>query len=89
MPRAIVDPEKLRQFASYLKRRNSEMRSRISFIKNSFNNLSDTWKDKRHEEFKKEFLETTSSLERFVKISEESAEHLRKKAEIIEKYLKF
>lgn len=87
MSKAIVDPEKLREFASALHRFTDDLEKRRSGVRRKFDRLGDTWRDQKHREFAEVFEETMRNLDRFVERAQEQVPHLRKKAEEIERYL--
>ena len=88
MPRVIVDPSELRQFALALEHAIEQIRSRKSALASSFNDLHGYWKDKKETEFEELFKETMSRLESFLKRSEDLAVFLRRKAKLGDGYLK-
>jgi uncharacterized protein YukE len=88
MPKVIVDPSELRQFASALEHAVEEIRSRKSVVSSGFNGLHDHWKDRKETEFEGLFKETMAQLESFLKRSEDYAGFLRRKAKLADGYLK-
>jgi uncharacterized protein YukE len=88
MSHAVMDPEKVRQFAEELNRFNHDTLSRLASLQARFAALGDTWKDQEHEKFAEEFLQVTKTLRKFMEISQQQAPFLLRKAQHIEAYLK-
>jgi uncharacterized protein YukE len=87
MAQAIMEPEKVRQFAEELQRFNSELENRLTLLHARFAALGDTWQDQEHEKFAEEFKQTMKALKKFVELSREHAPFLMRKAQRIEEYL--
>ncbi|MDR3459699.1 MAG: WXG100 family type VII secretion target [Verrucomicrobiae bacterium] len=87
MAQAIMEPEKVRQFAEELQRFNSELENRMVLLHARFAALGDTWQDQEHEKFAEEFKQTMKALKKFVELSREHAPFLMRKAQRIEEYL--
>ena len=87
MAQAIMEPEKVRQFAEELQRFNSELENRLTLLHARFAALGDTWQDQEHEKFAEEFKQTMKALKKFVELSREHAPFLLRKAQRIEEYL--
>jgi len=88
MPQAIVDPEELRRFAHSLKNFNNELANSISVLHGQLVALGNTWRDKEHEKFSQEFVQTMLVVKRFMETSNEHIPFLLRKAERVEEYLK-
>jgi WXG100 family type VII secretion target len=86
MVQAVVDPEKLRQFAADLRRFNDDLRNQMSRIQGSFGRLGETWRDQEHARFAQVFQQTMQTMHRFVQASQEHIPVLVRKAEKIEEY---
>lgn len=87
MAQAIVDAEKLRQFASTLKAVDGTIRDQMASLKASFHDLGESWRDQQRERFGQCFDETLQALERFHDSSDEHISFLHQKAEDVERYL--
>jgi len=87
MAQAMMEPEKVRQFAEELQRFNSELENRMVMLHARFAALGDTWQDQEHEKFSEEFKQTMKALKKFVELSREHAPFLLRKAQRIEEYL--
>jgi uncharacterized protein YukE len=87
MAQAMMEPEKVRQFAEELQRFNSELENRMVMLHARFAALGDTWQDQEHEKFSGEFRQTMKALKKFVELSREHAPFLLRKAQRIEEYL--
>jgi len=87
MAQAIMEPEKVRQFADELQRFNSELENRMTMLHARFAALGDTWQDQEHAKFSEEFKQTMKALKKFVELSREHAPFLLRKAQRIEEYL--
>jgi uncharacterized protein YukE len=87
MPQAVVDPEELRQFASSLKKFNSQLRDKATALANQLAALSSTWRDQEHKKFVDQFETNMKVLLRFTETADEYVPHLLRKAEHIEDYL--
>jgi uncharacterized protein YukE len=87
MAQAMMEPEKVRQFAEELQRFNSDLENRLVTLHARFAALGDTWQDQEHEKFSEEFKQTMKMLKKFVELSREHAPFLLRKAQRIEEYL--
>jgi uncharacterized protein YukE len=87
MPQAVVDPEELRQFASSLKKFNSQLRDKATALANQLAALSSSWRDQEHKKFVDQFETNMKVLLRFTETADEYVPHLLRKAEHIEDYL--
>ncbi|HWZ46437.1 MAG TPA: WXG100 family type VII secretion target [Candidatus Saccharimonadales bacterium] len=88
MPEIIVDPEEMRRFAGFLQAQSGELRSRKSSIEASFRQLSECWKDEKHQRFEHNFEYTAKLLDEFLKKADAYVGYLRKKAQKVDIYLK-
>ncbi len=82
-----ANPQEIRKFASSLRKFNQNLENNISYIKNDFARLGETWKDKKHQKFAAEFLQIIKAIRKFEKISEQQIPELLKSAELLEKFL--
>ena len=87
MAQAIMDPERVRQFAEELHRFNSDLQTRMSALQARFSALGDTWQDQEHEKFAEEFRTILKAMKRFVEVSQQQSPYLLRKARKIEEYL--
>lgn len=87
MPRAIVDPEELRQFARDLKRFNADVQGRMTAMQAKLSSLGQTWRDQEHQKFVTEFEDTMKTLHRFTEASERHIPFLLRKADRVDDYL--
>ena len=87
MPRAIVDPREVRNFAALLHETVGHLRNSKYSVSRDFNELHSVWKDSKYSQFEKVFLDTMRHLELFLKSSEMYAQYLNKKAGLAERYL--
>jgi len=87
MPKAIVDPEELRRFASELKRFSTDMKERISGIHHNFVKLGETWRDQEHAKFAEVFDQMVRVMAQFAEAAEKHIPFLLRKAESIQDYL--
>ncbi|NCC52547.1 MAG: WXG100 family type VII secretion target [Spartobacteria bacterium] len=87
MPKAIMDPEEVRRFATELRRFNSDLQSRVTSLQARFAALGDTWQDQEHDKFADEFKQTVQVLRKFLAVSNDYGPYLLRKAQRIEEYL--
>jgi uncharacterized protein YukE len=87
MPQAVVDPEELRQFATNLKKFNSQLRERAAALGSQLAALSSTWRDQEHKKFADEFEANMKVLLRFSDTADAYVPYLVRKAQHIEDYL--
>lgn len=87
MPQAVVDPEELRQFASSLKKFNTNLRERATALGNQLAALNATWRDQEHKKFAEKFETNMKILLRFVEEADQYVPYLLRKAEHIDEYL--
>ena len=88
MSQIIAEPEEIRRFAAELKAFTEQVRERMSCLRASFSRLGDTWRDRQHQEFARDFERTMRLLANFVCIAEEYAPLLIRKAQLLEGYLR-
>jgi uncharacterized protein YukE len=87
MSQIIVDPSDLRRFASVLEQEVRTLRERQRAVEGARRELAQVWRDARYNSFEKAYLPSIQVLERFEKIAEQYAIHLRGKADRAERYL--
>jgi uncharacterized protein YukE len=88
MARAIANPEEIRKFAHALLRSINQLRSLRADIMGRFNDLHDHWQDQKYARFREVFTATMSQLEPFLQEGERYVQHLHRKAELLEEYLR-
>lgn len=87
MSKAIVNPDELRRFATFLNIMTEYVMSRKSSLNNSFANLNEVWRDQKYAQFQRLFTETMASIDQFCRHAEVYAQYLRRKAELADRYL--
>jgi uncharacterized protein YukE len=87
MPAANVDPEEVRRFAHQLKQFNNDLQSRLSVLHGQLVALGNSWRDREHEKFSREFSQTLIAVKRFTDLSAEHIPFLLRKAERADEYL--
>ena len=87
MPRAIVDPEELRRFASDLKRFSADCQTSLNGIHRRFVRLGESWRDQEHAKFAEDFERMLLAVAKFVEASDRQVPLLLRKAESIQEYL--
>jgi uncharacterized protein YukE len=87
MPKAIMDPEHVRNFANELKRFHDDLQGRMNSLQARFASLGETWEDQEHDKFAEEFKVGMKALRRFLEASGRHAPYLLRKAQRIEEYL--
>jgi WXG100 family type VII secretion target len=87
MAQAVVDPAELRRFATNLKRFTEDLEGQVSQISSQLQHLGSTWRDQEHIKFQEAFSDTLQAIKRFVKVAQEHAPYLLRKAERVEDYL--
>ena len=87
MPKAVVNPEELRRFASELKRFNGELKEGITGLHHRFVKLGDTWQDQEHAKFAEIFEQMFRTLTKFADAADHHIPFLLRKAERIQAYL--
>jgi uncharacterized protein YukE len=88
MSKASVDPAELRRFAQDLKRFNGDLEGLVMGLRGKLNVLSGSWRDQEEKKFAEAFEQTVKSLLKFLEASHTHVQHLGKKANAIEEYLK-
>jgi len=88
MPRAIADPEEIRNFARFLLQNTAKLRTLKAEVTSGFNSLHDHWRDEKYARFQEVFTTTMNRLEPFLRRSEEYVRYLNRKAEKLEEYLR-
>lgn len=87
MAQAIMDPQKVRSFATELQRFNTDLENRLSLLISRFSALGDTWQDQEQAKFAEEFSTAMKALKKFIELSKEHTPFLLRKAQRIEEYL--
>ncbi|MFT5527347.1 MAG: hypothetical protein ACI9G1_002892 [Pirellulaceae bacterium] len=87
MPQAVVDPDELRQFARALKKFNTDLQDKTSYLGNQLNVLGSTWRDQEHKKFVEQFEQHLKMIARFTDATNQYIPYLVRKASHIEDYL--
>ena len=87
MARAVIDPAKVKAFASELTSFTNELQSRMQSLCGSYKSLGDTWQDQEHAKFSEEFERSMKNLRRFIEAANNQTPVLTRKADKIEEYL--
>jgi uncharacterized protein YukE len=87
MPKAIANPEELRQFAHVLKQTIDQLRGAKADVQAQFQQLHEHWRDEKYHRFQNIFTESMRHLDRFFQDAEIYINHLHRKAELLERYL--
>ena len=88
MPQVIVSPQELRRFAVALDELCTSLQHKKFNTAHSFEQLRQTWKDAKYDQFEKTFTSTSQELDQFLKMTKAYAEFLRKKAAKLDPYLR-
>lgn len=84
----IIDPHEARRFATFLDERAREMKElnrRVSV--EVMEAGAGPWRDRRYDEFLRQFDEASTLLQAFLEHAEKYADYLRRKAAPMERYL--
>jgi len=87
MPKAIANPQELRQFAYVLKQILDQLRGAKTDVQTQFQQLREHWLDEKYHRFQNIFTESMGHLDRFFLDAELYINHLHRKAELLERYL--
>lgn len=87
MPRAIADPDELRQFAYILAGVSNQLANSALAVEEGFRQLHDHWQDEKYEIFRETFDQAMREIGRFLSESAHYAQYLHRKAEYLERYL--
>lgn len=87
MPKAFVNPEELRRFASELRNFNDSLKGELSGIHQRFTKLGETWQDQEHAKFAEVFEQMVRTLAKFADAADKHVPFLLRKAERIQEYL--
>jgi uncharacterized protein YukE len=88
MPRAIANPEEIRQFAHVLLQNVNHIRTLRADLMSRFNALRDHWNDEKYNRFREIFTTMMNQIEPFLQQSETYVRYLHRKAEKLEEYLR-
>jgi uncharacterized protein YukE len=88
MPRAIANPEEIRQFAHVLLQNVNRLRALRADLMARFNTLHDHWNDEKYSRFRETFTTTMNQIEPFLQRAEAYVRYLHRKAEKLEEYLR-
>ncbi len=87
MSQAIIDPEQLSAYSSFLRGALEHLTEAFSTLDNDFTDLGNTWKDEKFQNFSKVFAESKGQVNAFCKVGENFLEHLQRKEQAIREYL--
>ena len=87
MAQAIADPKELRDFSRELRRFTHQLQQETRRVNSRFIRLESTWRDQEHRRFAEEYRNTLSTIDRFVRVSEDQIRLLDSKAAALEDYL--
>jgi len=87
MPQAIVDPDEVRRFASFLESMAESLKTKKHGVSSRFNELKDVWRDEKYGQFQRVFTETSAKLDQFLQHAEIYGHYLKVKAQKVDKYL--
>lgn len=87
MPKIVINPDEVRNFARELTRAAGVLHDGKSQLVNHFRDLHDVWHDNKYEQFDRVFTETMSRLEQFLHDAEVYADYLQRKAQKADIYL--
>lgn len=89
MSEMMVDPERVREFASKLKGFSQHMREMDQRVSGSIKRLGSSWRDQEYARFVGEFQATQKALKQFLQETEKALPELDRTAEAAEEYLKY
>lgn len=87
MPSAIVTPTELVAFARHLAKAADNVAKRRNKAARLVADSRSVWKDAKYDHFRKTFDHTVKDLDRFVRLAEDYAQFLERKASLARKYL--
>jgi uncharacterized protein YukE len=88
MPKVIVDPQAVRQFARLLDNKARQVQDQQAGLKSQFRALHEVWRDAKYKQFEHLFQDTGVLLRDFLKLAEQYADYLKRKANKGDTYLK-
>ena len=87
MPSAILTPSELVAFARHLAKTADNVAKRRNKASRLVADAGSVWKDAKYDRFHRTFDQTVKDLDRFVRLSEDYAQFLERKASLARKYL--
>lgn len=87
MPKAAVDPEELRAFATELKHFNGEVQSSLTALQHRFGRLGESWTDQEYNRFSDVLGKALGAYARLLEATDQQIPHLLRKAQRIQEYL--
>jgi hypothetical protein len=87
MPPVIVTPAELVAFARHLAQTAKNVSKRKNKAARLISESRAVWKDAKYDRFRKTFEQTSKDLDRFVRLAEDYAHSLERKAALGRKYL--
>lgn len=88
MSQAIIKPEEVRKFASKLKGCSEAIRGEQQKLTSGVRSLGSTWRDQEFRKFETEFQQASKAITKFLESSDKYVQHLMKKAQKAEEYLR-
>jgi len=85
--RVEADPEKIEAFANGVDRYLDTLISLNQNLKSQLSRLSESWQDQKFAKFREEFSHLLVDIDNFVESASDTPDYLRRKAEILRKYL--
>ena len=83
MPQVIADPEEIIKFAQRLRVFNTLLENNTKQLEGQFRELSETWKDREHQKFAREFEHTMRVIHQFNETFKQQEPVLYRKAQIL------
>jgi uncharacterized protein YukE len=87
MPQVIVDPDEVKHFNMYLSEAAKAIQGRRSALRESFDGLSEVWRDEKYTQFADVFDGAMGGIDQFLMQAEEYAVYLDRKVRPIYEYL--
>lgn len=88
MPQVIANPDEMRRFAVALDELRESLQHKKFATSHTFENLRQSWRDAKYNEFEKTFTGTCQDLDQFLKMSKTYADFLRQKAARLDAFLR-
>jgi uncharacterized protein YukE len=88
MSKIIVNPDDVRQFARFLDSKAHDVQGQQAGLNGQFRALHEVWRDSKYHQFERLFQDTAIQLREFLKLAEQYADYLQRKANKAEVYTK-
>jgi hypothetical protein len=88
MSKVIIDPPAVRQFARFLDSKAHHVQAQQAGLNGQFRALHEVWRDSKYHQFERLFQDTAIQLREFLKLAEQYAEYLQRKANKADVYVK-